>query len=113
MSKETVKMRKIRIERIALKKAVRESEQLIVAKRNEIQEAWPHRDTNKEAMKAIRKCGRIIGRERENLRAYRSMLKSTKHEIRKLNRQHDFRFTAVREHQVAMAEAYPKTSLLG
>jgi hypothetical protein len=97
MSKETIKMRKIRIERIALKKAVRESEQLIIAKRNEIQEAWPHRDTNKEAMKAIRKCGRIIGRERETLRTYRALLKSTKHEIRKLNRQHDFRMSVINE----------------
>lgn len=97
MSKETVKMRKIRIERIALKKAVRESEQLIIAKRNEISEAWPHRDTNKEAMKAIRKCGKIIGRERENLRTYRLMLKTTKHEIRKLNRQHDFRMMVLSE----------------
>ena len=97
MSKETIKMRKIRIERIALKKAVRESEQLIIAKRNEISEAWPHRDTNKEAMKAIRKCERIINRERENLRTYRLMLKTTKHEIRKLNRQHDFRLNVLNE----------------
>ena len=96
MSKETIKMRKIRIERKALKKAVRESEQLIIAKRNEISEAWPHRDTNKEAMKVIRKCGRIINRERENLREYRSLLKTCKLEVRRLNRQHDFRMSVIR-----------------
>lgn len=95
MSKETIKMNQIRLERIALKKALKESEQKVIEHRHAVAEAWPHRDTNKEAFKAIKKHGRIIGKERATLRAYRALLRATKDEIKKLNRQHDIRNAAI------------------
>ena len=95
MSKETIKMRKLRLERIALKNSLRESEARVVAHRQAIGEAWPHRDTNKEAFKLIKKHGRFIQREKERMKDYRLLLRNTKDEIRKLNRQHDLRNNAV------------------
>ena len=95
MSKETIKMRKLRLERIALKNSLRESEARVVAHRQAIGEAWPHRDTNKEAFKLIKKHGRFIQREKERMKDYRLLLRNTKDEIRKLNRQHDMRNNAV------------------
>ena len=99
MSKETVKMRTLRLERISLKNSLRQSEANVRTQRNIIGEAWPHRDTNEEAFKTIKKCGRIIKREKAKLRDYRLLLKATKGEIRKLNRQHDIRMAAIRENE--------------
>ena len=67
----------------------------MVAHRQAIGEAWPHRDTNKEAFKLIKKHGRFIQREKERMKDYRLLLRNTKDEIRKLNRQHDLRNNAV------------------
>ena len=95
MSKETIKMRTLRLERISLKKSLAESEAVVRTQREVIGEAWPHRDTNEDAFKTIKKCGRIIKREKERLKVYRGLLRSTKDAIRKLNRQHDMRNNAV------------------
>jgi hypothetical protein len=95
MSKETIKMRTLRLERISLKNSLRQSEANVRTQREVIGTAWPHRDTNEEAFKTIKKCGRIIKREKERLKVYRGLLRSTKDAIRKLNRQHDMRNNAV------------------
>ena len=97
MSKETIRMRKIRLERIALKKALRESENKVVENRRMVGENWEQRDTSKEAFRAIKKYGRIIAKERDKLKAYRGLLRSTKDEIKKLNRQHDIRMSVLAE----------------
>jgi hypothetical protein len=97
MSKETIRMRKLRLERIALKKALRESENKVVENRRMVGENWEQRDTSKEAFRAIKKYGRIIAKERDKLKAYRGLLRSTKDEIKKLNRQHDIRMSALAE----------------
>lgn len=95
MSKETIKMRALRLERISLKNSLSQSEAVVRTQRNIIGEAWPHRDTNEDAFKTIKKCGRIIKREKERMKVYRGLLRSTKDSIRKLNRQHDMRNNAV------------------
>ncbi len=97
MSKETIRMRKLRLERIALKKALRESENKVVENRRMVGENWEQRDKSKEAYRAIKKYGRIIAKERDKLKAYRGLLRSTKDEIKKLNRQHDIRMSALAE----------------
>jgi hypothetical protein len=97
MSKETIRMRKLRLERIALKKALRESENKVVENRRMVGENWEQRDTSKEAFRAIKKYGRIIAKERDKLKAYRGLLRSTKDEIKKLNRQHDIRMSVLAE----------------
>lgn len=107
MSKETVKMRTLRLERISLKKSLAESEERVRTQREVIGTAWPHRDTNDDAFKTIKKCGRIIKREKERLKVYRGLLRSTKDAIRKLNRQHDMRNNAVNnyiQHQMKAEE---------
>ena len=95
MSKETIKMRTLRLERISLKKSLAESEANVRTQRNIIRESWKYRDTEDEAFKTIKKCGRIIKREKERLKVYRGLLRATKDAIRKLNRQHDMRNNAV------------------
>lgn len=97
MSKETIRMRKLRLERIALKKALRESENKVAENRRMVGENWEQRDTSKEAFRAIKKYGRIIAKERDKLKAYRGLLRSTKDEIKKLNRQHDIRMRVLAE----------------
>ena len=97
MSRETEKMSVIRKERIALKKAVIESENRIREQRNLISEAWPHRDTNKEAFRAIKRHGRVVKKEKDSLVVYRRLLRATKDDIKRLNRQHDFRMRAIAE----------------
>ena len=97
MSKETIRMRKLRLERIALKKALRESEIRVWDNRRMVGENWEQRDTSKEAFRAIKKYGRIIAKERDKLKAYRGLLRSTKDEIKKLNRQHDIRMRVLAE----------------
>ena len=97
MSKETIRMRKLRLERIALKKALRESENKVIENRRMVGENWEQRDTSKEAFRAIKKYGRIIAKERDKLKAYRGLLRSTKDEIKKLNRQHDIRMSVLAE----------------
>lgn len=99
MSKETIKMRKLRLQRIALKNSLNESETIVRTQREVIGTAWPHRDNDETAFKTIKKCGRIIKREKAKLRDYRLLLKTTKGEIRKLNRQHDIRMAAIRENE--------------
>ena len=97
MSKETIRMRKLRLERIALKKALRESENKVAENRRMVGENWEQRDASKEAFRAIKKYGRIIAKERDKLKAYRGLLRSTKDEIKKLNRQHDIRMRVLAE----------------
>ena len=97
MSKETIRMRKLRLERIALKKALRDSENKVAENRRMVGENWEQRDTSKEAFRAIKKYGRIIAKERDKLKAYRGLLRSTKDEIKKLNRQHDIRMRVLAE----------------
>jgi len=107
MSKETIKMRTLRLERVSLKKSLAESEAKVRTQRNIIRESWKYRDEEDEAFKTIKKCGRIIKREKERMKVYRGLLRSTKDAIRKLNRQHDMRNNAVNNyilHQMKVEE---------
>lgn len=96
MSKETTKMHELRIQRIALKRALRFSEAVVKANKVNIGKLWPTRDTKHEDFKAIKKLERATSKEKERLRTYRFMLRSAKDEIRHLNRQHDYHMMAMR-----------------
>ena len=95
MSKETIKMRKLRLELNALKKSLHESEVKIIGYRQHIGEAWPHRDVNDDAFKTIKKYGRFVKREKAKIKDYSVILKSTKDEIKALNRRHDIHLRAI------------------
>lgn len=112
MSKETVKMNSIRINRIGIKEVLEISEQMANHYRNTIRENWDKED-NAESRKTLYKAHRNLAKTRKVIRECQRQLKATKLEIRKLNRQHDFRLRAVKEHTDYVNETYPKTSLLG
>ena len=95
MSKETIKMRTLRLERVSLKKSLAESEAKVRTQRNIIRESWKYIDEEDEAFKTIKKCGRIIKCEKERQKVFSGLLRATKYAIRKLNRQHDMRNNAV------------------
>lgn len=112
MSKETIKMKAIRINRIGIKKALADAEWVASANRHVILENWDKED-NAECRKALNKAHRGLSKARMVIRECQSQLRATKRELRKLNRQHDLRMIAVKEYNDSVADYYPKTSLLG
>lgn len=112
MSKETIKMKAIRINRIGIKKALADAEWVASANRHVILKNW-YKDDDAECRKALNKAHRSLSKARMIIRECQHQLRVTKLELRKLNRQHDLRMIAVKEYNDLMAEHYPKTSLLG
>ena len=112
MSKETIKMNAIRINRIGIKEVLEISKQMANHYRKTISENWDKED-NAESRQTLYKAHRSLAKTRKVIRECQRQLKATKLEIRKLNRQHDFRQMAVKEHTDYVNETYPKTSLLG
>ena len=112
MSKETVKMNSIRINRIGIKALLLDAEIGACANRNAIRKYWDKED-DAECRKALNKAHKGLSKARAIIRECQRQLRATKLEIRKLNRQHDFRLRAVKEHTDYVNETYPKTSLLG
>lgn len=112
MSKETIKMNSIRINRIGIKEVLGISEQMAYHYRKTISENWDKED-NAECRKALYKAHRNLAKTRVVIRECQRQLRATKLEMRKLNRQHDFRLRAVKEHTDYVNETYPMTSLLG
>jgi len=112
MSKETIKMKAIRINRIGIKEVLSMAEQTANSHRHVIRENWDKED-NAECRKALNKAHRGLSKARMVIRECQNQLRTTKRELRKLNRQHDLRMIAVKEHNDSMADYYPKTSLLG
>ena len=112
MSKETIKMNAIRINRIGLKKMLCDAEWTASCNRNTIRDNWDKED-DAECRKALYKAHKGLSKARVVIRECQRQLKTTKLEMRKLNRQHDFRQMAVKEHTDYVNETYPKTSLLG
>jgi len=112
MSKETIRMNSIRINRIGIKSVLCDAEYAARCYRATIRENWDKEDFE-ECRKALNKAHRNLSKSRSIIRECQKQLKATKLEMRKLNRQHDLRMIAVKEHNDLMAEHYPKTSLLG
>ena len=112
MSKETIKMKSIRINRIGIKEVLNMAEQTANSHRHTIRENWDKED-NVECRRALYKAHRGLVKARMVIRECQSQLRATKRELRTLNRQHDFRQNAIRKHNKEMDEYYPKTSLLG
>ena len=108
MSKETEKMRDIRIQRIGIKEVLSMAEQTSKEHRQTIASNWDKED-KPECRKALYKAHRSLVKSRSVVRECQRMLRETKRSLRVLNRQHDFREKAVKEHD----KEYPKTSLLG
>jgi len=88
MSKETVKMKSIRITRIGIKEALRMTEQIANSQRLAITENWGKED-DAECRKALYKAHRRLAKSREVIRECQAQLRATKREIRKLNHVHD------------------------
>lgn len=112
MSKETNEMRVLRMTRIGIKSVLAENEWLANSCRIIIRDNWD-KEEDKECRRKLYKAHTTLSKARSNIKICQTQLRDIKHGIRALNRQHDFRVNAVREHQKAMADAYPKTSLLG
>ena len=112
MSKETIKMNSIRINRIGIKALLLNAELDAHANRNVIRKNWDKED-DAECRKALYKAHKGLSKARVVIRECQRQLRATKLEIRKLNRQHDFRLRAVKEHTDYVNETYPMTSLLG
>ena len=112
MSKETIKMNSIRINRIGLKKMLCDAEWTASCNRNTISENWDKED-DAECRKALYKAHKGLSKARVVIRECQRQLKATKLEMRKLNRQYDFRLRAAKEYVADMEKNYPKTSLLG
>ena len=106
MSKETIKMKSIRIQRIGIKEVLNMAEQTANSHRHTILSNW-YKDDNKESRKALYKAHRGLAKAREVINECQLQLRLTKRELRKLNHQHDFRLKALAENQ------YERTSLLG
>jgi uncharacterized coiled-coil DUF342 family protein len=108
MSKETIKMNSIRITRIGIKKALCDAEWAANCHRNVLRENW-NKDDDKEVRKALNKAHRGLAKARKVINECQSQLRATKHELRKLNHQHDIRTNAINEH----INGYNQTGLLG
>jgi hypothetical protein len=95
MSKETLKMRSIRLEREVLIDAVEDIESNKAHMRRAIRLAWGNKEKNPDAMSTIRKLSAFVRKENDKLRVVSRMLYETKHMLRKLNRQHDLHNKAI------------------
>jgi uncharacterized coiled-coil DUF342 family protein len=90
MSKETIKMKSIRITRIGIKEVLNMAEQAANDNRIIIAANWDKED-NAECRKALYKAHRSLAKYRAVIRECQAQLRATKRELRKLNRQHDMR----------------------
>lgn len=108
MSKETIKMKSIRINRIGIKNLLSTAENLARLNRGVIAKNWD-KESDAECRKALYKAHRGLTKSRAIIRECQAQLRSTKLELRKLNRQHDIRVKAISEH----LEGYNQTGLLG
>ena len=110
MSKETKKMRVLRMTRIGIKSVLAENEWLANSCRLIIRENWD-KEGDKECRKKLYKAHNALSKARSNIKICQTQLRDIKHGIRALNRQHDFRMKAIESaKKAAMAQ---KTSLLG
>ena len=91
MSKETIKMKQIRLVRIGLKEVLILTEQMANSHRHTITENWDKERSDKEARKALYKAHRGLAKAREIINECQRQLWATKRELRKLNHQHDMR----------------------
>ena len=105
-------MNSIRINRIGLKKMLCDAEWTASCNRTTIRENWDKED-DAECRKALYKAHKGLSKARVVIRECQRQLKATKLEMRKLNRQHDFRLRVAKEYVADMEKNYPKTSLLG
>jgi len=106
MSKETIKMNSIRIQRNGIKAVMYANEVSAEMCRKVITANWDKGD-DANARKALNKAHRGLAKSRSIINECQRQLRLTKRELRKLNRQHDFRLKALAENQ------YERTSLLG
>ena len=93
MSKETIKMNSIRINRIGIKGVLSMAEQTANDHRHIITKNWD-KENDAECRKALYKAHRGLAKSRAIIRECQAQLRATKLELRKLNRQHDYRMSA-------------------
>lgn len=108
MSKETIKMNSIRIQRNGIKAVMYANEASAEMCRKVITANWD-KDDDEKAHKALNKAHRGLAKARSIINECQRQLRLTKRELRKLNRQHDIRLNAVNEH----LNGYNQTGLLG
>jgi hypothetical protein len=101
MSKETIKMKSIRITRIGIKEVLNMAEQAANDNRIIIAANWDKED-NAECRKALYKAHRSLAKYRAVIRECQHQLWATKRELRKLNRQHDMRLNAMSASELAL-----------
>ena len=102
MSKETIKMKSIRIQRIGIKEVLNMAEQTANSHRHTIRENWDKEKGNKEARRALSKAHRGLVKAREVINECQMQLRLTKRELRKLNCQHDMRLNAMSASELAL-----------
>ena len=95
MSKETIRMNSIRINRIGIKKALADAEWVASANRHVIRENWD-KEADADCRKALNKAHRSLSKARMIIRECQHQLRVAKLELRKLNRQHDLRVKAIK-----------------
>jgi len=94
MSKETIKMKSIRITRIGIKEVLNMAEQAANDNRIIIAANWDKED-NADCRRALFKAHRNLAKYRAVIRECQSQLRATKREIRRLNHQHDCHLRAI------------------
>lgn len=94
MSKETERMRQIRVNRIGIREVLIMAEQMSNSHRHTIAENWD-KENDKECRKSLYKAHRGLAKSRAIVRECQKQLRESKRELRKLNRQHDIRNNAV------------------
>lgn len=109
MSKETEKMRVLRVTRVGIKTVLAENEWLANSCRGIIRENWS-KEEDKECRRKLHKAHSALSKARSNINLCQRQLRDIKHSIRKLNHQHDIRVTAMA--LAKKASMVEKTTLL-
>ena len=101
MSKETIKMKSIRIQRNGIKAVMYANEVAASMCRKTITANWD-KDDDEKAHKALNKAHRGLAKARSIINECQRQLRLTKRELRKLNRQHDMRLNAMSASELAL-----------
>lgn len=94
MSKETIKMNSIRIQRKGIKAVLYANEVIASTYRKTIRDNWDKED-DETARRALYKAHRGLAKSRLVINECQRQLRLTKRELRKLNRQYDIHLNAI------------------
>ena len=96
MSKETIKMREIRLMQKSIKMSLMAYEHTASVNRIAIGNFWDKED-DAESRKKLYKAHRGLTKARNSIKICQCQLRDLKRDLRKLNRQHDFRMRVLEE----------------